>query len=60
MSHCHKFDPKEKDKLKNPERLQRENPDLIWKTLALENPKNFIDIGCGVGFSAIPFSKKMP
>jgi ubiquinone/menaquinone biosynthesis C-methylase UbiE len=59
MSHEKKFDPKMLDKLKNPERLERENPEIIWKLLALENPDCIIDIGAGVGFTAIPFAKKL-
>ena len=60
MSHGHKFDPKKKANLKDPERLAREDPELIWKTLALRRPQRFVDIGCGVGYAAIPFARKMP
>ena len=55
-----KFDPKKLAKLNNPERLHRENPELIWTTLALPSPDTVIDIGAGTGFFAIPFSRKMP
>ena len=54
-----KFDPKKFTKLKKPERLDRENPELTWEKMSLKNDSTFIDIGCGVGFAAIPFAKKM-
>ncbi len=55
-----KFDPREFEKLKKPERLERENPEVIWENMGLKDDSTFIDIGCGVGFAAIPFAKKMP
>jgi SAM-dependent methyltransferase len=55
-----KFDPKEKDRLRDPRRIEREDPNLIWEKLGLENPLCIVDVGCGLGFAAIPFSKKMP
>lgn len=58
--HTQKFDPKKLAKLNNPERLNRENPELIWKTLNISSPEVVIDIGAGTGFFAIPFSRKMP
>jgi len=59
MNHEKKFDPKMFEKLKNPERLERENPEIIWGLLALESPDCIIDIGAGVGFTAIPFARKL-
>lgn len=55
-----KFDPKHAEKLKNPARLKHENPDFIWEKLGLDRPTCVVDAGCGLGFSAIPFAKKMP
>lgn len=60
MSLDKKFNPKSVDKLKNPERLQWENPEVIWENLSVENPAVFIDVGCGIGFASIPFAGKMP
>ena len=54
-----KFDPKKFEKLKKPERLDREDPEVIWEKMGLKSDTTFIDIGCGVGFAAIPFAKKM-
>lgn len=48
------------EKLKKPERLKRENPDLIWENLLLNKPASVLDIGCGIGFASIPFAKKIP
>lgn len=55
-----KFNPAEVDKLKRPERLERENPETIWAHLALKEDSCFVDVGAGVGFAAIPFARKMP
>ena len=55
-----KFNPKSFEKLKKPERKQNENPELIWENMGLKADSTFIDIGCGVGFAAMPFAKKMP
>lgn len=55
-----KFDVREVDKLRRPERLQRENPEVIWEQMALDNPEVFVDIGAGIGFAAVPFARKMP
>lgn len=60
MSINKKFDPKSVGKLKKPERIQNENPELIWEKMGLKADSTFIDIGCGVGFAAMPFAKKMP
>jgi ubiquinone/menaquinone biosynthesis C-methylase UbiE len=55
-----KFNPKNLEKLRNPKRLELENPDLIWEKMALVKPECLVDVGCGIGFSAIPMAKKMP
>ncbi|MDH4163577.1 MAG: methyltransferase domain-containing protein [Nitrospirota bacterium] len=60
MHENRKFDPKSIDKLNNPERFDRENPDVIWKELGLKEPRVLIDIGAGTGFFAIPFARKSP
>lgn len=59
MKESRKFDPRSIDKLNNPERFQRENPDLIWKELALSGPRVLVDIGAGTGFFAAPFARKL-
>lgn len=56
--HTKKFDPRNIDKLNDPDRLTREDPDLIWKTLDLKDPNVLIDIGAGTGFFAFPFARK--
>jgi ubiquinone/menaquinone biosynthesis C-methylase UbiE len=59
MKESRKFDPKSIDKLNNPERFSRENPDVIWKELGLREPRVLVDIGAGTGFFAVPFSRKL-
>ncbi len=58
MKESRKFDPKSIDKLNNPERFNRENPDVIWKELGLRDPRVLVDIGAGTGFFAVPFARK--
>lgn len=60
MGLLRKFDVRAVDKLRGPERLQRENPEVIWEQMALDNPEVFVDIGAGVGFAVLPFARKMP
>jgi ubiquinone/menaquinone biosynthesis C-methylase UbiE len=60
MARGHKFNPDKLEKLRDPDRLNRENPEIIWERLGLESPECFIDVGAGIGFTAIPFAGKMP
>ena len=55
-----KFNPAKLAKLNHPDRYIRENPETIWKTLELDDPRVIVDIGAGTGFFAIPFSRHMP
>lgn len=59
MKESRKFDPRSIEKLNNPERFERENPDLIWKELGLAGPRVLVEIGAGTGFFAAPFARKM-
>lgn len=60
MKESRKFDPRSLDVLNSPERLGRENPDIIWKELDLKEPRVLVDIGAGTGFFAVPFARKSP
>ena len=55
-----KFDPAKLDRLNNPQRLERENPDLIWQTLDLPSPRLLVEIGAGTGFIALQFLRHLP
>jgi ubiquinone/menaquinone biosynthesis C-methylase UbiE len=55
-----KFNPAEIDKLRDPRRLEVENPSVIWDHLGLTDPACVVDVGCGAGFCAIPFAGKTP
>lgn len=59
MNKDRKFDPRSIDKLNNPARFERENPEVVWKELALADPRVLVDIGAGTGFFAVPFSRKL-
>jgi ubiquinone/menaquinone biosynthesis C-methylase UbiE len=60
MKEDRKFDPRSIEKLNNPARFEREDPDVIWRELALTDPRVLVDIGAGTGFFAIPFARKGP
>ena len=60
MAHGHKFDPANLDRLRDPERLKSQSPDVIWERIATGEVKTLVDIGAGLGFFAVPFSRKMP
>ncbi|MEJ2696238.1 MAG: class I SAM-dependent methyltransferase [Candidatus Sulfobium sp.] len=54
-----KFDPQKLAKLNDPKRLEYLDPDVIWDTLNLENPRTIVDIGAGTGVFAFQFSRRM-
>ncbi|MEE8395450.1 MAG: class I SAM-dependent methyltransferase [bacterium] len=60
MAHGHKFDVTKLERLKNPDRLATQNPETIWNVVAGEGVATVVDIGAGLGFFAIPFSRKIP
>ncbi len=62
MTNGIKFDPKKIDRLKDPERLRYLNPDTIWEIIGQDsdNLNNLVDIGAGIGYFAVPFSRKIP
>lgn len=56
----HKFDPSRLERLRDPERLKTQNPDLLWEVLSDGlDIISLVDIGVGIGFFAIPFARKM-
>lgn len=57
----HKFDISRLERLRDPDRLEKQNPDKIWAVLSdgLEI-RTLVDVGVGIGFFAIPFARKMP
>ena len=58
MKEDRKFDPKSINKLNDPARFDREDPEIIWRELALMDPRVLVDIGAGTGFFAVPFARK--
>ena len=60
MAHAHKFDPANLDKLRDPDRLESQNPDLVWARIAEIEIGTVVDIGAGLGFFAVPFSRRIP
>ncbi|MCZ6473197.1 MAG: class I SAM-dependent methyltransferase [SAR324 cluster bacterium] len=59
MGHGHKFDVKKLERLRDPARLSYLNPDKIWAVIGDDGMKTVIDLGAGIGFFAIPFSRKL-
>ncbi len=60
MAHGHKFDVKKLDRLRDPDRLQSQNPEAIWSIVGGGQMRVVVDIGAGLGFFAIPFSRHLP
>lgn len=60
MGQGHKFDVKKLERLRDPERLSYLNPDKIWQSIAPGGVSTVVDLGAGIGFFAIPFSRKIP
>jgi ubiquinone/menaquinone biosynthesis C-methylase UbiE len=57
----HKFDVTRLERLRDPERLRILSPDIIWSTLTDGiTLDTLVDLGTGIGFFAIPFSRKIP
>ena len=59
MGHGHKFDVKKVAKLHDPERLKYLNPEAVWTAIGDERVRTIVDIGAGIGFFAIPYSRKI-
>ena len=56
----HKFDISRLERLRDPERLEKQNPDAIWAVLADGLTIDIlVDLGVGIGFFAIPFARRM-
>lgn len=53
----HIFDPDKKDKLMSAQRKQDFQPEKLLRQAGLSIGMNFIDVGCGNGFFAIPAAK---
>ncbi len=51
-----KFDPKNLEKLNNPERLKDLPPQFIWDQTGLDSAETIVDIGAGTGLFSIQFS----
>ena len=52
-----KFDPKNLDKLNQPERYKAIPPDLLRDTLGITESGTIVDIGAGTGYFAIPLAR---
>lgn len=53
-----KFDPKNLQKLNNPQRLIDIPPDYVWEKLNIEKPGVFVDIGAGTAFFSVAFLQR--
>lgn len=60
MGRGHKFDVKKLERLRDPERLSYLSPDKIWDVIAPAGVNTIVDLGVGIGFFAIPFSRRIP
>lgn len=55
-----KFNPEHRDKLNDPDRLEKLNPQKIWKFIDCKNPGTIIDIGAGTAFITAALGKLAP
>ena len=55
-----KFNPEHRNKLNNPDRLEKLNPQKIWKFIDCKNPGSIIDIGAGTAFITAALGKLAP
>lgn len=60
MGQGHKFHLSNLHKLKDPERLKTQDPEQLWQLFAGLDVGTVVDIGAGLGFFAIPFSRHIP
>jgi ubiquinone/menaquinone biosynthesis C-methylase UbiE len=54
-----KFDPAKLDRLNDPERLLRLDPDVLWDTAGVPDADIVVDIGAGTGMYAFEFARRM-
>jgi tRNA A58 N-methylase Trm61 len=53
----HKFDPRKRPVLDDPERFLFEDPDAILSEVGVKPGEVVADIGCGAGFFTLPLAK---
>ncbi|MDH4247904.1 MAG: class I SAM-dependent methyltransferase [Deltaproteobacteria bacterium] len=56
----HKFDPANLEKLRDPERLQWQNPEALWRAIGAKPDAVVVDVGAGIGFFSLPFARLAP
>jgi ubiquinone/menaquinone biosynthesis C-methylase UbiE len=54
-----KFDPARLHVLNDPDRVSMLDPDLLWRSFGVEQPRVAIDLGAGTGFFAVRFAHRM-
>lgn len=52
--HNHRFDPKNMQRLDNPERQKMLPPDKVLRTVGVREGMTFLDIGAGTGYFSFP------
>ena len=57
--HGHKFDPAKLEKLRDPERLETQNPDTLWQAIGAGEDAVVVDVGAGIGFFALPIARRV-
>jgi ubiquinone/menaquinone biosynthesis C-methylase UbiE len=54
------IDPARVARLRDPQRLEDVNPELVWRTIEPQSDAVIIDVGAGVGFLTLPFAQHYP
>ncbi|HKI97163.1 MAG TPA: class I SAM-dependent methyltransferase [bacterium] len=56
-----KFDPSRLERLRDPARLEVQNPDVLWGVVSAGlKVQTVVDLGAGIGFFALPIARHLP
>jgi SAM-dependent methyltransferase len=56
-----KFDPARLERLRDPARLARQNPEVLWAVVSAGlKVRAVVDLGAGIGFFALPIARHLP
>jgi ubiquinone/menaquinone biosynthesis C-methylase UbiE len=57
--HDRKFDPAKLERLNDPERLEKQDPDALWAAADAPDASAVVDVGAGTGLFAFEFARRM-
>ncbi len=60
MADSMNIDPARITRLRDPQRLEDINPELVWRAIEPQSDAVIVDVGAGVGFLTLPFAHHYP